>query len=602
MKTTQEKTVLTTTMRTHTAGELRKTNIDDLVTLCGWVHRRRDHGGLIFIDLRDRYGLTQLVFDPEVNPQAHTAAEELRSEWSISISGKVRSRAPGMANPKLTTGEIEIEVTSLSILSKSKTPPFSICDETIDVQEDLRLTYRYLDLRRGPILDNLYMRHKLAMTVRNFFDRHGFMDVETPILTKSTPEGARDYIVPSRVHHGMFYALPQSPQIFKQLLMISGVDRYYQIARCFRDEDLRADRQPEFTQIDIEMSYIDREDIISLMESMVHEVFQTCLNINIPKTFRKMSYQEAMERYGCDRPDLRFELDFIRIDDIAKRSEFSIFKEAIAQGGCVKAIKIPGGAHSISRKDIDNFTSFVAPFGLKGLAWMKLTEEGLNSSIVKFFSDSLQKELIEKTALNTGDLILFAAQDTATVNKALDHLRRHIGMKLNLMKPDHFEFLWVVDFPLFELDAETKQIVSVHHPFTAPLNEDAPFLNTDPLKVRAKAYDLVLNGCELGGGSIRIHDQNMQRKIFELLRLSPEDIDTKFGFFIQALQFGTPPHGGLAFGLDRIAMLMTSSSSIRDVIAFPKTQKATDLMVECPSAVSFEQLKDLAITTLVDRK
>lgn len=584
-----------TTMRTHSAGELRKSDMGKTVTLCGWAHRRRDHGGLIFIDLRDRYGLTQLVFDPAINSHAHKEAEELRSEWSISIQGRVRERAPGMANSKLLTGEIEIEVTSLKVLSKAKTPPFAVCEEDAELQEDLRLTYRYLDIRRGPILNNLLMKHKLAMTIRKFFDRHGFIDVETPILTKSTPEGARDYIVPSRVHHGSFYALPQSPQIFKQLLMISGLDRYYQIARCFRDEDLRADRQPEFTQVDVEMSYIDRQDIMSLMEAMIKEVFKECIGLDISHTFRQISHQEAIERYGTDKPDLRFALDFIRIDEIAKECNFTIFKEAIEQGGTVKAIKVPRGAEDISRKDIENFTSFVASFGLKGLAWMKYTEEGLTSNIVKFFSPNLQQKLIEKVELKPGDLILFAAQDASTVNQALDHLRRHIATKLGLINPNHFEFLWVIDFPLFELDPETKQISSVHHPFTAPIDEDISLLDHDPLKIRAKAYDLVLNGCELGGGSIRIHDQNLQRKIFERLRLSDEAIETKFGFFIRALQYGTPPHGGLAFGLDRIAMLLTNSPSIRDVIAFPKTQKAADLMVECPSQVSPEQLRDLAI-------
>jgi aspartyl-tRNA synthetase len=512
------------------------------------------------------------------------------------VTGKVRLRAPGMSNSKLSTGEIEIEVTKLSILSEAKTPPFSIHDETSDVNEDLRLTYRYLDIRRGPVLENLSLRHKLSMTIRNFFEKHQFTEVETPILTKSTPEGARDYIVPSRVHHGSFYALPQSPQIFKQLLMISGLDRYYQIARCFRDEDLRADRQPEFTQVDVEMSYIDKEDIMSLMESLIKEVFKECLNLQITHKFKQMSYKEAIESYGTDKPDLRFPLHFIRIDEIARNSDFSVFKEAIEQGGTVKAIKVPSGSELISRKDIENFTTFVSSFGLRGLAWMKYTEEGLNSNIVKFFSKPLQDDLIKIADLEPGDLILFAAQDESTVNQALDHLRRHIAAKLGLINKDQFEFLWVVDFPLYELDKETKQISSVHHPFTAPLDEDVHLIDSDPLKVRAKAYDLVLNGCELGGGSIRIHDQGLQKKIFERLKLSPEDIETKFGFFIKALQFGTPPHGGLAFGLDRIAMLLTNSSSIRDVIAFPKTQKASDLMVECPSGVSFEQLRDLGIS------
>ncbi len=577
-----------TSLRTHTTGELRKEDAGKIVTLCGWVHRRRDHGGLIFIDLRDRYGITQLVFNSE--------ADHLRSEWSISVTGKVRLREAGMNNPKLATGEIEIEAISHKVLSKSKTPPFSICDEELDVNEDLRLTYRYLDIRRGPILNHLLLRHKLTLTIRNFFDKHGFTDVETPILTKSTPEGARDYIVPSRVHHGSFYALPQSPQIFKQLLMISGLDRYYQIARCFRDEDLRADRQPEFTQIDVEMSYIDQKDIMTLMESMIREVFKECINREVPEVFPTMSYQEASEKYGTDRPDLRFGLEFITLDKIAKECNFGVFKEAMEQGGTVKAMKIPGAAELISRKDIENFTTFVSSFGLRGLAWMKMTEEGLTSNIVKFFSETHQNELIKQADLKAGDLILFAAQDLFTVNQSFDHLRRHIGAKLGLIDPNTFEFVWIVDFPLFDKDPITKQISSTHHPFTAPLDEDIHLLESHPEKVRAKAYDLVLNGIELGGGSIRIHSQEIQRKIFELLRLTPEDIDSKFGFFIQALQFGTPPHGGLAFGLDRIAMLLTNSPSIRDVIAFPKTQKASDLMVNCPSPVAPEQLRDLALS------
>ena len=585
-----------TSIRSHTASSLKKEDAGTVVTLCGWVHRRRDHGGLIFIDLRDRYGITQLVFDPVIHGETHKSAEALRNEWSISITGKVRNREPGMTNIKLLTGEIEVEVTKLTILSKSKTPPFSICDPAEDVSEDLRLTYRYLDIRRGKILSHLQMRHKLTLCIRNFFDRHGFLDVETPILTKSTPEGARDYIVPSRVHPGMFYALPQSPQIFKQLLMISGIDRYYQIARCFRDEDLRADRQPEFTQVDVEMSYIDQVDIMNLMEAMVKELFHKCLDLKITHTFRKMSYEEAVERYGTDRPDLRFALDLIRMDDVAKKSNFSVFKDGLDQGGVIKAIKVPNGGELVSRKDIEEFTSFVSTFGLQGLAWMKMTSKGLTSNIVKFFSEDQQNEIINKANLKDGDLILFAAGSNQIVNQALDHLRRHIAAKLNLINPDQFEFLWVVDFPLYEKDPTTKQITSVHHPFTAPLDEDIPLLDSDPLKVRAKAYDLVLNGSELGGGSIRIHDQLVQRKIFELLRLTPAEIETKFGFFINALQYGTPPHGGLAFGLDRIAMLMTGSPSIRDVIAFPKTQKAADLMVDCPSSVSHEQLSDLSIS------
>ncbi len=583
-----------TTLRTHHLGELNLSDIDSHVSLCGWVHRRRDHGGLIFIDLRDRYGITQLVFDPKLDQHSHDLAQLLRSEWNIQVEGRVRARGEGLTNEKLATGQIEVEATKLKILSKSKTPPFSLCDDKIDVNEDLRLTYRYLDIRRGEILERMLTRHKIVKIIRDFFDRRGFCEVETPILTKSTPEGARDYIVPSRVHEGKFYALPQSPQLFKQLLMISGLDRYFQIARCFRDEDLRADRQPEFTQLDIEMSFIDKADIIDMIEDLMIEIFDKILGVQLKKGFRHMPYSEAMEKYGCDKPDLRFGMEFHRVTDIAEKSEFSVFRDQIAAGGIVKAICVKNGA-AFSRKDIDDFTTFVNKLGLSGLAWMKMGDEGLSSSIVKFFSEPLQKELIKRLDVEVGDLILFGADSLGVVNQAFDHLRRHIADLQGLKKEGDWKLLWVDDFPLFEKDKESGLPTSVHHPFTSPLKEDFNKLHSDIFNVRSNAYDLVLNGFELGGGSIRIHDSEIQRTIFELLRLTPDDITNRFGFFMEALNYGTPPHGGIAFGIDRIAMLMAGASSIRDVICFPKTQRATDAMMDCPSTISHHQLDELHI-------
>lgn len=580
--------------RTHTCGELRKEAIGQEVVVSGWVHRRRDHGGLIFIDLRDKFGLTQLIFDPEISKQAHDISQQLRSEWVISAKGKVRGRSEGMENPNMPTGAIEIEVYEFSILSKAKTPPFSVCDEFIDVHEELRLKHRYLDIRRGDVLEKLDKRHKAMLLTRNYMDKHGFSEVTTPILGKSTPEGARDYLVPSRINHGAFYALPQSPQIFKQLLMLSGLDRYFQFAQCFRDEDLRSDRQPEFTQIDIEMSFVTKEEIIFLVEGLMKTLFEGILGLKLQTPFIRMPHKDCMEYYGSDRPDLRFQMVFKRLDKIVANSGFSVFSEQVKQGGCVKAIRVDGGANK-SRKDIDNYTNFVKEFGLGGLAWMKKTKEGFQSSIVKFFDEKTLSAIEKETEANEGDLLLFAAGEEACVNQGLDHLRRYIAKQDQLISENDFRFLWVEDFPLFSFNTKENRIQSEHHPFTAPHPEDIKAIDTDPLNVRSIAYDIVLNGYELGGGSQRIHDQELQRKIFSTLKLSDDDINEKFGFFIKALEHGTPPHAGIALGFDRIMMLLTNTDNIRDVIAFPKTQKACDLMMECPAFVHPKQLEELKI-------
>lgn len=580
--------------RSHTCGQLRKKEINQSVTLSGWVNRRRDHGGLIFIDLRDRYGLTQLVFDPVKTPNAHAEAEKLRAEWVISIQGTVIPRAEGMSNPKLATGEIEVLVHEIEILSKAKTPPFSICDEQIDINEELRLTYRYLDIRRGDIAKKLITRHQVMLETRKYLDSQSFLEITTPILGKSTPEGARDYLVPSRVYPGTFYALPQSPQIFKQLLMVSGMDRYFQIAQCFRDEDLRADRQPEFTQIDIEMSFGKPDNIMNIIEGLLSTIFKTCNNLTIPTPFRRISHKICMEKYGCDRPDLRFDMELHNLSDLAKQTTFSVFLDQIQTGGIVKGLCVKGGA-DLSRKAIDDYTDFVSRLGIKGLAWMKLQETGLNSNIVKFFPEEVQKKLIQKMNMQPGDLLFMIADTPAKTNQALDHLRRKIAKDRGLIDPNRYEFLWVTDFPLFSWNEEEKRVDSEHHPFTSPLPEDIHLIDTDPLSVRSSGYDIVLNGYEIGGGSQRIHNSQLQQKIFESLKISPEDLKTRFGFFLEALSYGTPPHLGIALGLDRLVMILTGTENIRDVIAFPKTQKASDLMLESPSTVANNQLKELAI-------
>ncbi|CDZ80435.1 Aspartate--tRNA ligase [Candidatus Rubidus massiliensis] len=580
--------------RTHDCGQLRREQVGQNVNLSGWVHRRRDHGGLIFVDLRDRYGLTQLVFDPNLNPQAHKVGEKIRSEYVITISGTVRNRQDGMVNTKLATGEIEVYVDNVEVLSKAKTPPFAISDEQIDVNEELRLKYRYLDIRRGDIAQKLMIRHKVMYAIREFLNDKDFLEITTPILGKSTPEGARDYLVPSRITTGSFFALPQSPQIFKQILMVAGLDRYFQIAQCFRDEDLRADRQPEFTQIDMEMSFGKPDDLMLIIEELFKYIFKKIKNIDLNLPFKRMTYHECINLYGCDRPDLRYGMELFELSDIAKESHFSIFQEQIENGGIVKGLCVKGGS-DLSRKNIEEYTQFVGQLGIKGLAWMKYQDNILQSNIVKYFSEESQKLLIKRANVSEGDLIFMIADSPSKVNQGLDHLRRKLAKDRKLIQDHTFEFLWVTDFPLFQKDVETGRLVSEHHPFTSPNFEDLHLIDSNPLQMRSYAYDLVLNGYEIGGGSQRIHDNDLQKKIFTLLNLSEDDLKQKFGFFIEALSYGTPPHLGLALGLDRIVMILTNTENIKDVIAFPKTQKASDLMLECPSKVAEEQLKDLKI-------
>lgn len=581
-------------VRTHHCNALTKEDIDTHVTLSGWVHRRRDHGGLIFIDLRDRFGLTQIVFSPEVDATLHEKANALRSEWVISVTGRVIPRAEGMVNPNLDTGEIEIEAQTLSILSQAKTPPFSVCDETINVHEELRLKYRYLDLRRGPLAAHLRLRHKAMLAARNYFDTEGFVEIQTPILAKSTPEGARDYLVPSRVTPGAFYALPQSPQVFKQLLMISGMDRYFQIAPCFRDEDLRADRQPEFTQIDFEMSFGTPETLFPIVERMIATICAACGRPQPAMPFPRMTYREAIERYGTDKPDLRFGMPLHTLSDLASESTFSVFLDQIKAGGIVKGLCVKGGA-TFSRKMIDELTTFVGHFGLHGLAWIKWQEEGPTSSIVKFFEPGLLEKFAERMNVETGDLVLMAASTEPVVNQALDHLRRHLARQLNLIDESAFALTWVTDFPLFQLDVDSGRLACEHNPFTSPYPDDIPLLDSQPLKARSSAYDLVLNGYEIVSGAQRIYDSAVQQQIFSLLELSEEDVKKRFGFFLEALQYGTPPHLGAALGLDRLIMILVGTDNIRDVIAFPKTQRAGDLMMDAPSPVLKEQLTELKL-------
>ncbi|SHH13972.1 aspartate--tRNA ligase [Tepidibacter thalassicus] len=578
--------------RTHYCGDLRENNIGEEVVLMGWVQKKRNLGGLVFVDLRDIRGICQIVFDNDISEEAFEKAEKLGSEYVIAIKGKVFERQS--KNPNIPTGDIEVFANEIKILNKSQTPPIYIKDDD-EVSENLRLKYRYLDLRKPSMQKNLILRHKVANIVRNYLSENNFLEIETPFLTKPTPEGARDYLVPSRVNEGKFYALPQSPQIFKQLLMVSGMDRYFQIVKCFRDEDLRADRQPEFTQIDCEMSFVEMDDIIDIMEKMIQRIFKEVLNIDISVPFPRMPYKEAMERYGSDKPDIRFGFELKNISDIVKDCEFKVFSSTVENGGSVRGINVKGYADKFTRKNITSLEEYVKTYGAKGLAWIKVTNEGVTSPIAKFFSEEKMNQILDKMEAKEGDLLLFVADKDKVVFDSLGNLRNEVAKRLEILDKNEFKFLWVTEFPLFEYDEEENRYVAMHHPFTSPVDEDIEKLENDKENVRAKAYDIVLNGFEIGGGSIRIHNEEVQKKMFKALGFSEEEAYDKFGFLLDAFKYGTPPHGGIAFGFDRLIMLLAGEDNIRQVIAFPKTQNASCPMTNAPAIADEKQLEELNI-------
>jgi aspartyl-tRNA synthetase len=583
--------------RTHMCTELGLDNIGEKVTVMGWTHKRRNLGSLIFVDLRDRTGILQIVFNSDLKEELFRKAEKIRNEYVLAVTGKVARRAQEAVNPKMATGQIEVMVEEFKILSEAETPPIYI-EEDSDVNEATRLKYRYLDLRRPDMQRNLALRHRVAKIARDYFDENGFLEIETPMLTKSTPEGARDYLVPSRVHPGKFYALPQSPQLFKQLLMVSGYDRYFQIAKCFRDEDLRADRQPEFTQIDLEMSFVNVEDVLRINEGFLKRLFKETLNISVEVPITRIPYQEAMDRFGSDKPDTRFGLELVDISDIAEKCEFKVFAGAVRKGGSVRAINAKGCAGKFSRREIDSLVDLAKIYGAKGMAWIAVEENELKSSIIKFLKESEVQAILHRVQAKPGDLICFVADKNEIVYDALGQLRIELAKKLDIIDKSKYNFVWVTEFPLLEYDEEERRWVAKHHPFTSPMDEDIQYLETDPGKVRAKAYDIVLNGVEIGGGSIRIHSQELQSRMFKLLGFSQQQAWERFGFLLEAFKYGTPPHGGLAYGLDRLVMLIAGKSSIRDVIAFPKIQNASCLMTNAPDFVDKKQLDELQIETI----
>ncbi|MCG1856035.1 aspartate--tRNA ligase [Staphylococcus epidermidis] len=581
--------------RTTYCGLVTEEFLNEKVTLKGWVHNRRDLGGLIFVDLRDREGIVQIVFNPDFSEEALQVAETVRSEYVVEVEGVVTKRDAETINPKIKTGQVEVQVSNIEIINKSETPPFSINEENVNVDENIRLKYRYLDLRRQELAQTFKMRHQTTRSIRQYLDNNGFFDIETPVLTKSTPEGARDYLVPSRVHEGEFYALPQSPQIFKQLLMISGFDKYYQIVKCFRDEDLRADRQPEFTQVDIEMSFVDQEDIIAMGEDMLRKVVKDVKGIDVSGPFPRMTYAEAMDRFGSDKPDTRFGMELINVSQLGKEMNFKVFKDTVDNNGEIKAIVAKDAANKYTRKDMDALTEFVNIYGAKGLAWVKVVDDGLSGPIARFFEDVNVETLKQLTEAKPGDLVMFVADKPNVVAQSLGALRIKLAKELGLIDESKLNFLWVTDWPLLEYDEDAKRYVAAHHPFTSPKREDIEKLDTEPENVQANAYDIVLNGYELGGGSIRIHDGELQQKMFEVLGFTNEQAQEQFGFLLDAFKYGAPPHGGIALGLDRLVMLLTNRTNLRDTIAFPKTASATCLLTDAPGEVSDKQLQELSL-------